>query len=270
MNSNEFERTIEDLFDHEKRFLRAPQDMEARVMSAIETADRQPESRRWTLRPVLAVAAAVAAVGVAGILSVAVLLSGGSDSGPAVEPGTIQEPPGPPVPQVAEQPLVHDYGEYLSVRSHTFERGPAALEAAVDIMPFPVSPPTYVPQGLRASHVAARVTTDINPRGSLLTGYTVPADGTWQPYLGISWIDREIGDYPPRDHQTEEGFQAGGYVWDVNVYQWRDGNSIEAVTTRDDGVSVFVDLRVAGGLDHDQTLEELKKVVASMTPADER
>ena len=261
-----FEGVMRDIFAEERRHLRLPASLRTRVTQRMPAGDGV--ERMGVLKPVL-VGSAVLAISVAAIVSAALVLSRDSDSGTSLEPATVQEP-GPNLPQVAEEPLVQDNGEYLSVRSRTVERGADALDAAVDIMPYPVYPPTYIPQGLRISHVAAQVTTDEVPLGNILTGYSLPtpADGTRRPYMGISWIGDGVGsEYPIIDHESRQGVRAGGYDWSTNLYHRRDGDTLEVVTTREDGVRIFVSLRLEGGLDETGALAELRKVVESMRPA---
>lgn len=229
----EFDNTIGALFDHEKRQLRSPADLRANVLSAIDTIDPGKPTRRG-LRIALAVAAALLAIAAIGAASAVIVRE------------------------------VRHEGEHVG--AHTFERAPQALEDAIAILPYRVDLPTYIPQDLHLYVVGAQYTT-------MSIGYTPTSKGSsWQPYLGITWlvVDKPKSQFPPdfEEHEDSALFEAGGYAWSTRIYHRRDGDSLEAVTTREDGVRVFVELRVAGGWDVDQTLAELKKVVRSMEPAD--
>lgn len=267
-------RSLEDrlrgAFERERNALRLPPSVASNVYEALDSEGNRASRGIGgsAFRAVYAGAFVGVVIGIVAVTAAVLLSTGGSDSERAVEPATVQEP-GPEVPQVAEQPLVQDNGAFLSVRSHTFERGPAALDAAVEITPRRVDVPSYIPQDLKVSHVSAQVPTDAPERFALSAGYTLPADGrAWRPEMSINWLLDDLkGTYPLRQHEKGGTFEAAGYEWSTSIYQHRDGDSMEVVTTRDDGVMISVWLRVAGGLDRDETLAELKKVVESMQPA---
>lgn len=276
MSPVQFEENVAELFNHEKSAFRMPAERRSQIAAAITRTSAG--SRRGTKAVALAGAFVVLAIAAFSVTAAVLLIDTGSNSPPPIDnPGTAQEP-GPPQPQVGEEPLIQDFGTTRSVAAHTFERAPAALDAAVGIMPYAVDLPTYLPGGLRVSHVGAMVAPDEPPNGTLSVAYTLPPDGTRRLSLQISWIY-----YGPDAAESDslydvpDGFEgklptpipgnaftAGGNEWRAFVLERSRGDTWEAVTLRDDGVRVFVDLRVADGLDRDETLAELQKVVESM------
>lgn len=264
LQHEELESRVQGMFEIERRTLGLPDSVRSSVSASLSSTP--PIQANITPKPPLLAALAFAAVAIIGATTAILLMDRGGS--PQVEPVTVNDF-GRPVTQVGSEPLVQERGNLLIVQSHTAERGPAALDAAREIIPFELDLPTHIPQNLRASHVSAGVDVEEPELANLSVAYTLEPNGSpWRPELSLSWIGNNPDPgYPLRDHEAGQTFDSGGHQWRTFLYEWRDGDSWEAVTTREDGVQVFVSLRVAGGLDHDETLAELKKVVESMQPA---
>lgn len=97
---------------------------------------------------------------------------------------TVREDRGPPAvaaPDALPEPPV----EFQTVKAAGFDRAPAALPSATALVPFPVSLPAYLPQGVKLWNVAATLFGPAGDRGSIELYYTLPPDGTPRPAVHI-------------------------------------------------------------------------------------
>lgn len=180
------------------------------------------------------------------IRSAASVISSSEDRGPPA----VQAPDArPPEPQ-----------EFQTITGVGFDRAPATLPVAIDLMPFEVRLPSYVPDQLRLAHVAANIA---GREGILEIDYTLPPNGKPLPSLRMNWSPADSSAPEPIQPFSDKGtFTARGREWRYYVVNWRDYDTVEARSVSDAGIQEFAEIRVIG-MDSTTALAELQKVISS-------
>lgn len=147
------------------------------------------------------------------------------------------------------------------VRGRGVDQAAAALQPAIDLVPFDVSVPSYMPNDLQMNMLAAHKNSG---NGWMQVFYGLPANGEYQQEVSILWEPFDPKDAEPAQPFSEDGeFKVEGRVWRYFVVNWPFYDTVEARTLTDDGMKITAWIRVID-MDQATALAELQQIIASM------